>query len=178
MKKDTTWTPGEANNGVWKQKLLLYLALTFDLRTLVETGTCDGGTLGGVYSVFEACHSIELYKYYYDISRERFKDKINVHLYHENSGLFLRHLLTKIPDVPTLFWLDAHSSGGLTADAGDPLPAELEAIFDLRPNSLIVVDDQQEQSLPAVREGWIRDYRCGSLMIHKGGYVIPPFEDA
>jgi hypothetical protein len=177
MRRDVTWIPGEANNGIWKQQLLIYLGSTFDLKILIETGTCDGGTLGGVYHAFDNCYSIELSKYYYDISCNRFKDISSIHLYHGNSSKILRQLLIDIPNVPSLFWLDAHSSGGLTANEGNPLSQELEAIFDLRPDALIVVDDQQEGSLPEVREGWQRDYRCGSLIIQRGEYIIPPFEN-
>lgn len=177
MKRDITWKPGQANNGIWKQELLKYLGQLLGLRVLVETGTCDGGTLAGVYSSFRECYSIELSDYYFEISAKRFRDVANVHLFHGNSGEKLSEILMfPVPNEPTLFWLDAHPSGGLTANEGDPLPEELKIIYTLRPNSFIVVDDQQGVRSD-VPEGWLQEYRCGSLWIHPTLWYVPPFED-
>lgn len=59
-----------------------------------------------------------------------------------------RNLLGKtLPDanIPTLFWLDAHYSGGITAGQDDPCPlmGELEVILQNRKsdNTIILVDD-------------------------------------
>ena len=116
----------------------------------------------------------------HSIAFNRLKALGNVHLHHGNSDKALRGLLLRLDVRPTLFWLDAHSSGGLTADEGDPLPAELAAIAELRPDALVVIDDQKDDVLcqvpPEIVDGWVRDFRCGVLILHKGQYGIPPFE--
>jgi len=183
MRKAPNYTLGNAVDGIWKQELLTYLGKTFNLSTLIETGTCDGGTLGAIYQNFSDIHTIELSEYYYNISVERFKNIQHIKLYKGDSAKILRKILHETPDVPTLFWLDAHPSGGLTADCDDPLPAEIQTIIELRPNSLIVIDDQQNDLLQNVIDagvnidGWIKEFRTGVVFLHNGSYQIPEFKD-
>jgi hypothetical protein len=82
--------------------------------------------------------------------------------------------------------LDAHPSGGLTAtfeEGGDPLPDEIKTIMELRPNSLIVIDDQQNDLLQNAVEaginfnGWVKEFRYGVVFLHNGSYNIPEFID-
>jgi hypothetical protein len=48
---------------------------------------------------------------------------------HGESGVELPRVLAHVQE-PVLFWLDAHPSGGQTADAGfDPILHELDAIY-------------------------------------------------
>ncbi len=172
---------GEAVDGIWKQDLLKFLGTTFKLKTFIETGTCDGGTLGGIFQSFEDIHTIELSDHYYGISCNRFKDIKHIHLYKGNSAEVLEQILGKLPNVPTLFWLDAHPSGGLTANGGDPLPAEISTVMKLRPDALMVIDDQSDDKLSNVvaagvnLSGWTKEFRTGVVFLHKGGYTIPPF---
>jgi len=44
MRKAPNYVLGEAVDGIWKRELLVYLGQEFNLKTLIETGTCDGGT--------------------------------------------------------------------------------------------------------------------------------------
>ena len=87
MRKPPNYIPGEAVNGYWKQELLTWLGKEFDLEVLIETGTCDGGTLGGVYKHFNQCYSIELSDYYFKRASERFHGIPNVCLYIQRKGL-------------------------------------------------------------------------------------------
>lgn len=175
---------GDAPSGIWKQELLKWLGKLFNIRIFVETGTCDGGTLGGVYEAFDECHSIELSGYYYQDSMRRFKGIRKIHLYHGNSAYVLPEILSKLPDVPLLFWLDAHPSCFFTADAGDVLGKELKAILSTRSDSVIVIDDRQDgklaDSYPEIREDlkdWVLDFREVVLLLHGPDKTIPPFED-
>ena len=184
MRKAPNWVRGEAVNGIWKQDLLKYLGEYFNLKTLIETGTCEGGTLSGIFDNFDDIHTIELSDYYYELmTKGHLSGYPHIHFYHGNSDVMLRKILEKIPYTPTLFWLDAHPSGGKTANAGDPLPDEIKAIMELRPDGLIVIDDQCDDLLQNCVEnginftGWIKEFRYGVVFLHKGNYDIPEFKD-
>jgi hypothetical protein len=183
MRKAPNYVLGEAVDGIWKRELLSYLGKEFNLKTLIETGTCDGGTLIGILDDFEYIHTIELSDYYYNISKRIFANYPHIKLYKGNSSVVLRDVLQNTPNVPTLFWLDAHPSGGLTANDGDPLPDEIKAVMELRPNSLVVIDDQQDDLLQNViasgvdLAGWTKEFRTGVVFLHNGSYNIPEFND-
>lgn len=181
MRAAPNFKQGEAVDGKWKQELLIYLGRQFDLRTLIETGTCDGGTLGAVCHEFTECVSFELSAYYYNLSQLKFINKSWVKLIHGNSATSLREYLSGNYRPRVLFWLDAHSSGGLTANEGDPLPEEIKAITELSPDSLIVIDDQKDALLCQVPAEYIKgytvEYRTGIVFLYKKGlYNIPEFE--
>lgn len=177
---------GEAVNGIWKTDLLKYLSRIFNLRVLVETGTCQASTLLAVKDSFDKCYSIELSDHYYKEATKRIsenKGSSDIELIHGNSATKLRELLASLDkNMRVLFWLDAHSSGGLTANEGDPLPEEIRAIIELSPNSLVVIDDQQNADLAQVTEagvnlrGWTKIYRTGIVFLFKkDNYKIPEF---
>jgi hypothetical protein len=146
------------NNGTWwfpteeyKHALLLDFATRFGLSTFIETGTCDGHCTRFASQHFKQVYSIELGDFYYNKAVETFKNDKNVTLIHGDSGAQLWELLSRIPDSPTLFYLDAHFSGGQTVKgpyAGmwhDPLEPELKAILDKNlKQCIIVVDDMQD----------------------------------
>lgn len=181
MRAAPNFVQGQAVDGYWKQELLIYLGGLFGLKTFIETGTCDGGTLGGVYKYFDHCYSIELSDYYYKRSCERFLDIKNVHLIRGNSAIRLRQLLNDYRVVTKddiLIWLDAHSSGGLTANEGDPLPEEIRTIVELSPDSLVVIDDEPNDNRikELVNDEWQTEYRTGIVFLYKkGNYNIPEF---
>lgn len=184
MKKCPRWhQSGDSVNGKWKQDLLRYLGAEFNLRYLIETGTCEGSTPQAVADNFKEVHTMELSPYYYNEALWRLGGYPNVHLYRGDSRTLLPEILNNIPNVPVLFWLDAHSSGGMTADEGDPLAEEIKIITEMRPDSLVVIDDMLDAELRHVvdagvsLDGWIREYRTGEVIMHRGGYVIPPFEE-
>lgn len=173
----------DAVDGIWKQELLIWLSQVTGIRTLIETGTCEGSTPAAIHQHFSDIYTVELHDGLYETSRQRLASISNVHLYHDSSPSFLRNLLPIIsPEVLLLFWLDAHTSGPHTADAGDVLPAEVAAIDELCPNPLVVIDDMiglgqfigQVSSVDL--SNWSVEYRTGEIVMHKGGYSIPPFE--
>lgn len=134
----TRWFPTEE----YKHAILLYFAKQFNLTTFVETGTHHCWTLEAVYKNFDRSYSIELGKDYYEAAREKFEGIRNVTLIHGDSALELRKLVGQLPKSPTLFYLDAHYSGGGTVGRNRlPLRAELEAIFNSGIPAFIVIDD-------------------------------------
>lgn len=176
-------------DGRWKIRFLEWLQEVTKIEMLLETGTCHGVTPQCLSEKFKNIYTIELHDELFQISKERLSQLPNVHLYHGSSRTMLDTILTN--DVPAgriLFWLDAHNSGPHTANDGDPLPDELEAATRLRPDALIVVDDQMDimhfydqifQGRPELFETF-KDYniefRTGEIMLHrKGVYNIPEF---
>jgi hypothetical protein len=79
---------------------------------------------------FSQIQSIELDDFLYERARRRFGKFRHIHLLHGDSSAMLAVALSAI-DGPTLFWLDAHHSAGITAmgDRVSPVLEELEHIF-------------------------------------------------
>ncbi len=194
MKGAPNWRKsGDSVDGVWKESLIPWLGKICGLQTLIETGTCQGSMIVACQPHFNQIYSAELSESYYRHSLKRVGHFLNVHLYWGDSRDMLPKMILDAPDEPLLFWLDAHPSGigscGPTADAGNPLAQEIQLINRYRPDSLVVVDDlpdgdfyfgdDSEGTLiwREILNGWTRDYRTGELILHRGGYSIPPFED-
>lgn len=194
MKGAPNWRKsGDSVDGVWKESLIPWLGKICGLQTLIETGTCQGSMIVACQPHFNQIYSAELSESYYRHSLKRVGHFLNVHLYWGDSRDMLPKMILDAPDEPLLFWLDAHPSGiggcGPTADAGNPLAEEIQLINRYRPDSLVVVDDlpdgdfyfgdDSEGTLVwrEILDGWTRDYRTGELILHRGGYSIPPFED-
>lgn len=184
MKKCPNWnSPEDSVSGKWKQDLLRYLGKQFNLDILIETGTCEGATCQALADDFKIIFTIELSDHYYLQSQRRLKNYRNVDLFKGDSRKILPEMLKALNGKKVLFWLDAHSSGGATAQT-DPLAEELAIITEASPNSLIVIDDLKDAELRHVKEagvsldGWISQYVTGEIILYKdGNYIIPPFEE-
>ncbi len=131
-----------------KQAILLGLARRYSLRLFVETGTSFGDTVRAMIPHFDCLWTIELGDRLYAEAQEMFRDATNVHLIHGDSGRELGRLIPQL-DAPTLFWLDAHYSGGplrgATSARGEkdtPILEELDHILSAAdPRSAVVIDD-------------------------------------
>ena len=88
--------------------------------------------------------SIELSIELWHNAAKRFKRYPNIKIIQGNSGTILKSLIYKEIKEPTIFWLDGHYSGGITAkgDKECPIFEELEAIFssNIR-DHVILIDD-------------------------------------
>jgi len=164
----------------WKRALIVHLGGFFNLRTLVETGTCWGDTVGEVRHAFTDVWSIELSPTFYNHAKNRFADDPHVHLIFGSSGEMLSSIIEQTTS-PLLFWLDAHPTGGPSADNGDQAPLELDIIARMRPDSLVLIDDVRPEgngyaspgSHVIVPDGWQTRFLSGVLALHAGGYAIP-----
>lgn len=117
------------------------LQTRFGLRYFVETGTFWGSTTQRMAKQFERLWTIELFGAQYYRARERLKSLEHVQCIFGNSPEELLEIIPQL-DKPTMFWLDAHYSGGGTAkgDKECPLMEELEAIGRIGQH-VILIDD-------------------------------------
>jgi hypothetical protein len=108
---------------------LRHHAKTFGPRVFVETGTFVGDTTAAVADLFQRCYTIELSPELHARAQKRLSPLAHVICLAGNSEIELPRLLERIAE-PALFWLDAHASAGITADAElDPILQELDAIY-------------------------------------------------
>jgi hypothetical protein len=128
---------------IFKQRVLRNSAKKFGLKILVETGTYSGDMVEAMKGRFDRIYSIELCKELFEKAKKRFQAEGTVELIHGDSGTELGRLIGRI-DRPTLFWLDGHYSGGITArgDKDTPIYEELSHILDAPDKGhVIVIDD-------------------------------------
>ncbi len=134
---------GPASPHMVKRRVVAEYAARYGARCFVETGTYLGDMIAAMRRRFERLYSIELSPLYYDKAVARFAGNDRVRILHGDSAAELGRLVPQC-DRPTLFWLDAHWSGGRTARAeiDTPILAELEAIFGgAKHDPVILVDD-------------------------------------
>lgn len=133
-----------------KQNVLREYSETYNLTVMVETGTFLGDMVEAMRGAFDRIYSIELSENLYKQAVRRFRGAKNVTLIHGDSGDVLGRLLQTggagLPEIsqPTLFWLDAHYSSGVTARGEEetPIYEELRQILaDHRNAHVIIIDD-------------------------------------
>jgi hypothetical protein len=124
---------------------LLYLADKINARNLVETGSYLGDTIRALRGRFDLLASIELAP---DLARplqEEFKGDASVRVIVGDSGVELKRLLPELSG-PTVFWLDAHYSGGpTTGDGYVPIYAEVDSIAQVcKGPHAVLIDDTKD----------------------------------
>lgn len=121
---------------------ILYLADSIDACNLVETGSYLGDTVRALRGRFKLIASIEIAPELATPLQAEFKSDPSVKIIVGDSGRELGKLLGSIKG-PTVFWLDAHYSGGPTlGDGYVPIFAEIEAIHaGCRDRHAILIDD-------------------------------------
>lgn len=126
-----------------KQRTLRNYSERYGLSIMVETGTYNGGMINAMKSVFDYIYSIELSKELYEKARKRFEGQKHIEILHGDSGKEINSIMCKI-ECPTLFWLDAHYSGGVTARGNEdsPIYKELHSILNAPDRGhVIIIDD-------------------------------------
>ena len=136
----------------------------FQLPTFVETGTYMATTLISVHKHFETSYSIELNHEFAQEAQHHFRNQKNVTIVEGDSGNSLEQILST-NTTKKLFWLDAHYSGGMTAQSADfghtPISKELERIMlTWVEGSVILIDDARlfigEDNYPTIAD--LTDY--------------------
>ena len=125
----------------WKYDLVKSYGSKYGCRILVETGTFLGDMVYSQRDNFDRIYTIELSdKLYFKSLDFLFENGINC--FYGDSAIMLPQIL-RVVDAPTLFWLDAHYSGWITAKSEPPIIKELTAILGhhLASNHVILIDD-------------------------------------
>lgn len=124
-----------------KAKLILEYAKRYNCKTFIETGTYKGDTINACKDFFDELFSIELGHDLFVTSKIRFSNIEKIHILEGNSGDILPQITKK--NSPTLFWLDAHYSGGETAQGPEdsPIIKELDFILENNFEGCILIDD-------------------------------------
>jgi hypothetical protein len=129
------------------------------LEVFIETGTYKGDMIYGALRRFKDIYSIELNENLYRRARKRFSGYPNVHILKGQSSEVLPKILKKI-SYPSLFWLDAHWSGGSTTrgDFQTPIMQEMQCILKHRKavEHVVLIDDARcfkgESDYPTLKE--------------------------
>jgi hypothetical protein len=131
-------------SGALSREFVLSLRDAFGVRSFVETGTYLGDTLAKLCGDFDILRSIELSRDYYTRAVTRFANQPQIHLINADSTTGLETALDSLSEARTIFWLDAHYSGGDTAkgQSNTPIKSELLAILARQQRSdIILIDD-------------------------------------
>jgi len=143
---------------VVKQSIVKKYAGIYDCTTLVETGTFLGEMVHAVCNDFEKIYSIELSRKLYRRARKKFSKLEHIRILQGNSGELMAEVVKKL-ESRTIFWLDAHYSGGITAkgEKETPILEELDAILNMPgQESVILIDDVRyfvgENDYPTIPE--------------------------
>ncbi|MEJ7913683.1 MAG: hypothetical protein WKF70_11055 [Chitinophagaceae bacterium] len=140
-----------------KQQLLTAFQKEFNLTTLIETGTFLGDMVDAQKNNFQKIYSVELSEKLFKKARKRFQDSNHIEIIQGDSSTVLNKVVEGL-DVPALFWLDGHYSGGITALGNKecPVPEELQIILNSPIGHVILIDDARlfngTQSYPTVDE--------------------------
>src|SRR5580704_3945611 len=134
-----------------KIRALRHYAKEYELRTFVETGTFLGNTTAAIAHLFDQCFTIELSGELHARAVERFAGQPHIICVRGDSGAAIGDILRRI-NQPALFWLDAHYSGEITANAGyDPVLRELSSIFAHSiKNHVVLIDDARGHQIDAI----------------------------
>ena len=130
-----------------------------DFDNFIETGTYLGDTILSIYPYFKNNYTIEikLSLYYKAVDALKNKKADNVSCYLGDSAVLLKDILQKEVNDKSIFYLDAHYSGGQTGRGSKdtPLLEELMLInkyhnFD----SIIIIDDFQDFGIKSKEVNW------------------------
>jgi len=122
---------------------LLRIQNIYKCNYFVETGSFLGETTFFLKDYFEKCFTIEFDKNLYSKTYESLRNYKNIDCFNGDSRFLLKEICEKI-DKKTLFWLDAHYSGGDTSYSINdcPLIDELKIIFSHEiKDHIILIDD-------------------------------------
>jgi hypothetical protein len=126
-----------------KQDILDQYGKKHSCTTFVESGTYLGDMIEAQRNDFKKLYSIELDHSLHMKAVARFKPFKHITILKGDSGDVLFDLLPALTEK-SLFWLDGHYSGGITAtaDLECPIYKELDAIFNNNSHRhVILIDD-------------------------------------
>lgn len=127
--------------GIVQPQLLTDLRFELGLTRAIETGTRLGNGAATLAAIFPEVFTIELSPELHAAATQRFAANPRVTVVHGDSGTELARQMNS--QVPTLYFLDAHWSGGPTAgeEIDCPIRDELPALAQGHPDDCILIDD-------------------------------------
>lgn len=130
--------------GLFKARTIRTYARQYSLRCLVETGTYRGNMIATLKRDFDQVYSIELSPELHAVAKHRFAGDSRINLVCGDSGVELPRILQRLTSS-ALFWLDAHHSGGETAQGTEdtPIMSEIACILRSPQAHVILVDDMR-----------------------------------
>jgi hypothetical protein len=140
-------------------ELIKALVSSFGIKNFVETGTYLGQTAIEAQQYFSKVFTIEYSKEVYEKTKINLEKYDNIQSIWGDSRVELNQLIPQLNE-PSLFWLDAHWSGGNTYGKNDecPLIEELKIIQTLTIDTFVFVDDirlfTSPPPLPHKAEQW------------------------
>ncbi len=125
-----------------KQQAIKEYAEKYGCKVLIETGTYRGDMLEAQKKNFDKLYSVELNMDFWENAKKRFKNDSHITLLQGDSGEVLPKLVPTI-DQSTLFWLDGHYCGGVTAlsKIECPIYAEIDTVFKSNKDHVMLIDD-------------------------------------
>lgn len=123
------------------EELVRALLARFPIKTFVETGTLYGDTAIWASNLFDRVYTIEASPKLHSEVQGKFSGFRNITSLCGTTGYHLNILLPQLE--PSIFFLDAHWSGGETAgqDSECPLLTELSVIMPWFRKHIILIDD-------------------------------------
>ncbi len=113
------------------------------INNFVETGTYLGEMIDEVKNKFNKIYSIEINKKLYLRAKKRFKKYKHIQITAGDSSKKLPRIVKNLKGT-SIFWLDAHYSGGITSmgETKTPIEKELKIILNKWiKGSVILIDD-------------------------------------
>ncbi|KKS06667.1 MAG: hypothetical protein A2418_00605 [Candidatus Brennerbacteria bacterium RIFOXYC1_FULL_41_11] len=135
---------GVSPPALFKRAVIKQYAKKFSPSIFIETGTYLGDTVAAVKNLFSEIHSIELGENLAKEARKRFAKYSHIKIHQGDSAIVLPEIFKNASKKPTLFWLDAHYSEGITVGSDDNLPLvkEIKTILEhWQSGSVVLIDD-------------------------------------
>ena len=128
-----------------KRKLLKTIVKNADFSNAVETGTYLGRSTKILSHNIENVYTVEIKKDLFEFTKRKFR-KSSVNFLLGDSEEILNRIIHKIKGR-TIFYLDSHTSGGITGKGHSvtPLKMELEMLdkYESISDSVVLIDDAQ-----------------------------------
>ncbi len=143
---------------LFKQKIIIEYAKKYSIHVLIETGTYLGEMVDATKNTFDRIISIELDRVLYENAKKKFSGLNSISIIQGDSGEMLPAILSELNE-PTLFWLDGHYSGGVTArsELETPIVRELELLLNHHiAEHVVLIDDARlfigQDDYPTIEE--------------------------
>ncbi|MEG3845592.1 FkbM family methyltransferase [Microcoleus sp. herbarium19] len=123
-------------------EIIYKLKEVYGINNFIETGTYQGHTAYWASQLFEQVFTIEYSQHIYQKVTEKYGHIKNIDFLYGDTRTLLQNTVSQL-ESPSLFWLDAHWSGGPTYGESDecPLLAEIEIINRSDCEHFILIDD-------------------------------------